>query len=68
MFVGSLLYSIGDGVLVWLIVTLLGSIFNWGFGFGYGWSFNLLCGFLVTVIAGVGVICLLYVWTRSRRA
>jgi uncharacterized protein YjbI with pentapeptide repeats len=63
---GGILFGIGGGIIVWLIVSSLGSIFNWGFGFGFGWNFNLLCGFLVTVIAGIGVICLLYVWMRAR--
>jgi uncharacterized protein YjbI with pentapeptide repeats len=63
---GGILLGIGGGLIVWLIVTLLGSIYNWGFGFGYGWNFNLLCGFLVTAVAGIGVICLLYVWVSAR--
>ncbi len=63
---GGVLLGIGGGFVVWLIVTSLGSIYNWGFGFGYGWNFNLFCGFLVTAIAGIGLICLLYVWWRAR--
>ena len=65
---GGILFGIGGGLIVWLIVISLGSIFNWGFGFGFGWNYNLFCGFLVTVIAGIGVICLLYLWIKSRSA
>jgi uncharacterized protein YjbI with pentapeptide repeats len=63
---GGVFFGIGGGFIVWLIVTSLGSIYNWGFGFGFGWNFNLFCGFLVTEIAGIGLICLLYVWRRAR--
>ena len=62
----GVLYGIGGGLLLWLIVNLLGSVFNWGFGFGYGWNFNLFCGFLVTALAGIGIICLLYIWAKAR--
>lgn len=64
-FVGPIFFGMGGGVIVWLIVTSLGSIFNWGFGFGFGWSINLLCGFFMAAISGIGLICLLYVWSKT---
>jgi hypothetical protein len=65
---GTILFGLGGGIILWLIVTLLGSIFNWGFGFGYGWNLNFLGGFVVTTFAGLGVIILFYVWSKARRA
>jgi hypothetical protein len=60
VFIGLFFGGIG-----WLIVTLLGSIFDWGFGFGYGLLYNVLDGFLVALIAGIGLISLFYVWKKA---
>lgn len=68
LFAGAVLFGIGGGFALWLIITLLGTIFDWGFGFGYGWLLNLLYGFLPTTAAGIGVIFLLYIWNKTRRA
>jgi tetratricopeptide (TPR) repeat protein len=67
-YVGAVFLGMGGGGVVWLVVSALGSIFNWGFGFGYGWLTGFLVGYLVTAIAGIGLITLLFVWKRTRSA
>ena len=67
-YTGAVFIGIVCGSLLWLIVSALGSIFNWGFGFGYGGLTGFLGGYLVAAIAGVGLITLLFVWKRARGA
>lgn len=64
LYAGAILLGIGSGSVVWLIVNLLASIFNWGFGFASGWYLNFFGGYLVTACAGIGIICLYYFWSR----
>lgn len=50
--------------LIWFIIIILASIFQWGFGFGYGWDISLI----VTVISYftvMGFIYLLFVWALA---
>ncbi|HEY7126338.1 MAG TPA: hypothetical protein VH540_20510 [Ktedonobacterales bacterium] len=63
----GILYGLIGGGILWLVALVLGSIFDWGFGFGAGWLNSLLDGFLVTVIACLGLISLLYVWRKTQK-
>jgi serine/threonine protein kinase len=61
--IGIVFFSLIPGVLVWLIVSILATIFNWGFGFGDGWYFGLLYQ-PIGVIAAIGLVDFLNILPR----
>jgi serine/threonine protein kinase len=54
--IGSIICS----VLIWLIVAIPATVFNWGFGFGAGWYLGLLYQVIGT-IATIGIADFIYV-------
>lgn len=64
----ALLALVMYGGPIWLVVNAVGTIFNLGFGIDAGWQFDLFYGWLVTALAGFGIISLGYVSSRAHRA
>lgn len=60
----AFLGAVGN-IVVWLIVAVLGLVFDWPFGFGYGWAFTLLAGTPSILIGGLGLITSGYVCYKA---
>jgi len=68
MLFATLFLALPTGAILWLGLSTLGSIFDWGFGFGYGWDFSLLDGFIITALGGLGLIASTFLWREAHRS
>lgn len=55
-------------LVVWLILAILGSIFDWGFGFGYGWVFTLLVGLPLPLFGMTGLFASIFICIRATKS
>ncbi|HEU5199747.1 MAG TPA: toll/interleukin-1 receptor domain-containing protein [Ktedonobacterales bacterium] len=52
-------------LIIWSIIALLGSLFDWGFGFGFGWSFTWLAGILPAFVGGISLVLAVNISSKS---